>query len=280
MFLPSTAVPSLRVPEGRAEEPAVRSVVHTVPPQTQAPAGEAPVGHGESDSPQRHRASRLSTRGIWSVFARDWKFSRDLRRLVREYTEGCEHQMVLDVGCGEGRHTVFFLGNGNTVHGLDVRDYRPLHRPPFIFALYDGTMFPYADQSFDLVASFDVLEHAEDDQAMVREMWRVLKSGGRVFAGTPNRMRLGNLLRTCFGLFPIQYPWHLDTHPTLGKIVHVREYTAPELAARFVAAGFQEVRVRPFWFGFRMGGIEWLSIPTLPFLTGYTHYLFLTAVKS
>lgn len=198
------------------------------------------------------------------VCGRDVKFSRGLERLVHPYLRGRTPQTILDVGCGDGRHTKFFAGNGNTVHGLDIRDHRPREAVPFHFRVYDGTRFPYEDGTFDLVASFDVIEHVEDDERMVREMRRVLKPGGRVLLGTPNRTRIGNLVRTGFGLSPIRYPLFLEHHRILGEILHVREYTAPELAALFTSGGFDAVAVQPFWLGFQLAGLERLSVHSLP----------------
>lgn len=213
------------------------------------------------------------------VCGRDVKFSRDLERLVRPHLVGQTQQTILDVGCGDGRHTVFFLGRGNTVHGLDIGDHRSARSVPFHFRVYDGVTFPYADETFDLVVSFDVLEHVEDDGRMVREMWRVLKPGGRVFAGTPNRTRIGNIVRTGFGLFPLRYPLFLEVHQTLGEIIHVREYTAGELRELFRGGGFDAVAVQPFWLGFRLGGLERCSLSSPGVLRRYAHYLFLTARK-
>lgn len=213
------------------------------------------------------------------VFGRDVKFSRDLECLVRPHLVGHTQQTILDVGCGEGRHTAFFSRDGNTVHGLDIGDHRVPQFSLFHFRVYDGTTFPYPDDLFDLAVSFDVLEHVEDDERMVREMWRVLKPGGRVLTGTPNRIRLGNVVRTGFGLSPIRYPLFLEHHPVLGESIHVREYAAPELAALFTAGGFDAVTVQPFWLGFRLAGLERLSVSRPGFLGRYAHYLLLSASK-
>lgn len=44
---------------------------------------------------------------------------------------------------------------------------------------------PYADNSYDLVCAFDVIEHVENDALAVSEMLRVCKPGGFVFVTVP-----------------------------------------------------------------------------------------------
>lgn len=47
------------------------------------------------------------------------------------------------------------------------------------------TALPFGDNSFDLVAAFDVVEHVEDDQRVFIELTRVLKKGGHLIFSVP-----------------------------------------------------------------------------------------------
>ena len=49
-----------------------------------------------------------------------------------------------------------------------------------------GQPLPYANDSFDLVASMDVIEHVLEPEPWCREALRVLRPGGRLFLTTPN----------------------------------------------------------------------------------------------
>jgi ubiquinone/menaquinone biosynthesis C-methylase UbiE len=73
------------------------------------------------------------------------------------------------------------------------------------------------DNSFDFVISFQVIEHIKNDKQFVKEVYRVLKKGGKFIVSTPNiRMSI------------TRNPWH------------VREYTSDELESLLLAE-FQEV---------------------------------------
>ena len=115
---------------------------------------------------------------------------------------------VLDAGCGTGRNLVYFLRNGYQVFGVDqsadsISQVRRLasslapHLPAENFrvepveAMTFGVDRQLANsnqpgkEGFDVVISSAVLHFARDEehwQAMVNEMWRVLKHGGIFFA--------------------------------------------------------------------------------------------------
>jgi SAM-dependent methyltransferase len=50
----------------------------------------------------------------------------------------------------------------------------------------DASALPFPDASFDRVAVVDMLEHAPDEAAFVRELFRVTKPGGRLVVNTPH----------------------------------------------------------------------------------------------
>jgi len=107
------------------------------------------------------------------------------------------HQMdVLDAGCGGGRNLVYFFRSGFNVSGVDQSDEAigqiqslaaglAPHLPSSNFRVEPVEKISFADSSFDVVISSAVLHFARDDQhwhSMVKEMWRVLRRGGILFA--------------------------------------------------------------------------------------------------
>lgn len=103
---------------------------------------------------------------------------------------------VLDAGCGSGRNLVYLLKSGFEVCGVDESDgsvarTRQLatelapHLSLESFRVEPVERMSFADAGFDVVISSAVLHFARDEeqwQAMVSEMWRVLKPGGIFFA--------------------------------------------------------------------------------------------------
>jgi 2-polyprenyl-3-methyl-5-hydroxy-6-metoxy-1,4-benzoquinol methylase len=99
---------------------------------------------------------------------------------------------VLHVGCGDGYLDPFLCSRYALTVGVDINfpDLRSAtisngdQRVSYI--LIDGFVLPFESESFDEIVSIDVLEHAEDDVALVREMGRVLKQGGHLTMTVPN----------------------------------------------------------------------------------------------
>lgn len=94
---------------------------------------------------------------------------------------------VLDVGCGEGLFLSMALAAGYVAEGCDF-GLRSSY-PPGVKVLEgrldsDGGL-PYADNTFDVVTFWAVIEHVRDPAAALREIHRVLKPGGVLFCDTP-----------------------------------------------------------------------------------------------
>ena len=96
---------------------------------------------------------------------------------------------VLEDGCGVGMYVEKLAGLGAQVTGLEydferTRDARARSDRVLNAA---GEFVPLPSATFDLILSHEVLEHVQDDRAAVREMIRLLKSGGRAVIFCPNR---------------------------------------------------------------------------------------------
>ncbi|MCP4368609.1 MAG: methyltransferase domain-containing protein, partial [Deltaproteobacteria bacterium] len=93
-----------------------------------------------------------------------------------------------------------------------------------VFRWFDGTIFPFDDETFNAVVSFQVIEHVKDDIQFLAEIYRVLKTGGQCLLTTPNRL---------FRVRPHKKPWNR---------FHIREYT-PDTFEQVLKKIFLDVRV-------------------------------------
>lgn len=103
---------------------------------------------------------------------------------------------ILDAGCGGGRNLVYFLRGDFQVFGVDqnpeavryVRQLAQMLAPqisPENFRISPVETMPFENETFDWVLSNAVLYFAADEtqfDKMLREMWRVLKPSGKLFA--------------------------------------------------------------------------------------------------
>jgi ubiquinone/menaquinone biosynthesis C-methylase UbiE len=103
-----------------------------------------------------------------------------VRRHEVECLAGCfpPGSSILEVGAGTGEQAAELTRRGFRVKAIDVptSEYG-MHRV-FDVQDYDGKRIPFADGSFDVVFSSNVLEHLPDLPNMLREMRRVLGPGG------------------------------------------------------------------------------------------------------
>lgn len=142
-----------------------------------------------------------------------------------------DNDRILDMGCGEGRHaiTAYMLKDVESV-GVDLNmkdlqttaerfgefvqpdnEARSLH-----LSVANGEHLPFENESFDKVICSEVLEHVPDYPAVLRELVRVLKTGGILAVSVPR-------------FFPEWVCWQLSDayHEVPGG--HVRIFNAGHL---------------------------------------------------
>ena len=159
-----------------------------------------------------HTAERVSRTDASDNFV----FQRSI--LAYHYAAGLVSGKVLEIGTGMG-------------YGIDVVAPAADHFTTIDKSeAYDATLpanaefkqmqvppIDFADESFDYVISFQVIEHIKRDKDFVREVSRVLRKGGKFIVSTPNA------------------PMSLTRNPW-----HIREYSEGELR-ELLAADFSTV---------------------------------------
>ena len=185
--------------------------------------------------------------------------------------------LVLDAGCGEGRHCFGCLERGARVVGLDLdRDSlhaaaRPLRNRgrdlSRLAEMVQGNTFqlPYANETFDRVICSEVMEHVHDYRGAARELARVTKPDGVVAITIPTAtsehlyLRLGD-----------------EYFESPGG--HIRIFRPRQLAEGLASAGLATLGVG-FAHGFHTPYWVLRSVMHLPdadqsrLVRGYRHFL-------
>ena len=92
---------------------------------------------------------------------------------------------LLEIGAGAGWQSEIFARNGMRVFAIELTKSEYLAHTSFPIIRYDGVTIPFADSSFDVVYSSNVLEHIPHVEIFQREIQRVLKPHGRMIHTVP-----------------------------------------------------------------------------------------------
>jgi SAM-dependent methyltransferase len=154
-------------------------------------------------------------------------FRRFVAPLLADAVRDRPAPAILDCGCGTG-HNLTMLRKYGRAAGIDLTwtGLEFAHaRGDRAVAQASATELPFADDSFDVVASFDVIYGLQDDdeRAALREMFRVLRPGGHLVINVAAM----DILR--------------GNHSILGG--EVRRYTRAGLFDRLTRTGFEVRRL-------------------------------------
>ncbi|HYF68994.1 MAG TPA: class I SAM-dependent methyltransferase [Ohtaekwangia sp.] len=149
------------------------------------------------------------------------------QRLYKAYiiAENFIHGDVLEVGCGEGRGIDVMLPKAKHFTAVDkivpvITELQQKYPTATFKSMNIPPLNGLADNTYDAIVSFQVIEHIQDDKLFLREIHRVLKPGGIALLTTPNRKM--SLTRN---------PWH------------IREYLPEELKL-LAESIFREVKLK------------------------------------
>lgn len=131
----------------------------------------------------------------------EWQFERGadtVRFFSDKYKPSVmfEGKNVLDVGCGAGGKSLYYLKMGaERVIGVDIvhtyeREAMRLaaklgYSRSFNFICASADELPFPDNSFDTIIMNDAMEHVSDPEAVLKEMLRLVRPDGHIFINFP-----------------------------------------------------------------------------------------------
>jgi 2-polyprenyl-3-methyl-5-hydroxy-6-metoxy-1,4-benzoquinol methylase len=160
------------------------------------------------------------------------------RRLARLPAPAPGHDRLCDVGCGDGQFLELAMARGWTAHGVELNPpaaeaARARGAVVVVGVIEEIDDLPWG--SFDVVTSWDVLEHTPDPGPFSERLARLLAPGGTLVVTTLN---YDSLVRLCFG-----WRWSMvcDDHFTY--------WNARSLRTLFESRGLRLVDARSFGLG-------------------------------
>lgn len=164
--------------------------------------------------------------------------------------------VLVDLGCGEGRHSLTaYRAEGVTVLGFDlaygdlqtaqsrIADMAPYHPAGDVhFIQANGMTLPLADNSVDRLVCSEVLEHIPNYISFIEEIDRVLKPDGKLCVTVPRA-------------WPEKICWLLSKDYPKTPGGHIRIFNATHLQREIERYGFEGVRRHgahalhaPYWW--------------------------------
>lgn len=132
-------------------------------------------------------------------------------------------QSLLEIGCGTGNVLAALAREaeaprlvGSEAHALGLA-FAARRAPGAELLQMDARRIPYRDE-FDVVGAFDVIEHIDQDEHVLREMFAACRPGGGIIVTVP------------------QHPWLWSCRDEFAR--HRRRYSRADLLRKLAAAGF------------------------------------------
>jgi SAM-dependent methyltransferase len=204
--------------------------------------------------------SKIGIYNRWVSEKKEWENIEELLLFLKQKkaylfaSKNCVDKRILDCGCGSGYGSKFLSGYANQVIGVDINkeviEYCiSTHKATNLSFqnIYPNHHLPFDDNDFDVVVSFQVVEHIPDVPKYLFEIKRVLKNKGVLFITTPNRRHR---------LLPLQRPWNPE---------HLREYSLKDLYKELKHV-FNEVKILGVYGIREINEIEYGRVKQSPFL--------------
>lgn len=137
-------------------------------------------------------------------------YEQDVRRMILfDMIMPEEGDIILEVGCGNGRDAPFYLSvQGVKYTGMDISEKMLVSARKKIekldkkgcahFLIADATNIPFPDNLFDKIVCSEVLEHIPRWDRAIGEFARTIKNGGVLVITTPNQYSMYGMTRMVY----------------------------------------------------------------------------------
>lgn len=177
--------------------------------------------------------------------------------------------LLLDLGCGRGYLTGYFLKHGINAVGVDISKIgiksakKRVPSGSFIWA--DGVKLPFREACFNTVISNDVLEHVPYDLAkpMLKETKRTLKTDGKLYISVMNRYTLSTHAEIPFLTWFPRPCWNAISKLIAKRPFQDYPYTVRSLRKLCGEVGFTCKNYTWFYAWNKISNVEYVRHPTL-----------------
>ena len=183
------------------------------------------------------------TEASLSIFDKIIRFLR-FKRIIDQVPNGSK---ILDLGCGYQAELLINLTN-KIKHGVGGDIYvkeKIKHQKITLVQVNVNQKLPFKEDSFDVVTSLALIEHITKPSVHLKEIYRVLKPGGKLLLTTPDKKSKWLLETAAFKLGIISKDEIAD---------HKRYYDSSSLLEALLRAGFSrnKIDIKTFLFGFNI----------------------------
>jgi SAM-dependent methyltransferase len=164
---------------------------------------------------------------------KQWYRFKDLRTRLKKDAYTGRKGRILDVGCSSGKFLYRLREMGWETHGVEVDAGAAALAASRGLHVFHGALEQarYPREYFDVATVVHVLEHVHEPRTFLKEIWRVLKPGGKLYVEVPNLKSFN------FRMFAKEW-FHLDAPR------HVCSYWRRPLFLALRDAGFRVCRLR------------------------------------
>jgi len=127
---------------------------------------------------------------------------------------------ILVAGAGQGSLEYKLLKKGVLAENIKAVDYNPSqYKLKSVNIQYCdlGGSLPFEPQTFDVCFATEVIEHLNNPQNLITEVWRILKPGGMLFLTTPN---VHSLMQKIRFLFSDKFGWFHESDYLRSGHIH------------------------------------------------------------